>query len=212
MQWVSASYSPTAASTSADPARIRHRPAKLSAEGCCILTEINNRKHINQYLKTLVSKKANHPTRRRNRFVNDAAVETDGEGGDIISMPSSPEVVEVPATPRTKPFYFGLSLTSPSQPQSLPSKPPRKAKVPFSIKPALKKTHVKSVSFHIKPSIIHPINTFASSVAYAIDPSSNPLAQVKCDLCSLCLNGPHQLHRHRDSKKCRCRVKENIAK
>ncbi len=76
--------------------------------------------------------------------------------------------VEAPATPRTKPFRFGLSLASPSQPQSLRSKPPlplRKTKAPLNIKPAIKETQAKAVSFHIKPSIIQPVNTLASSVA-----------------------------------------------
>ncbi len=81
-----------------DPPRVNYyRPTKPSADGRRILAEIQQRRQTNKNLKPLVAAsapapKGNHPHRRTNRFIYDTAVESDGQGGDVPSVPSSPEV------------------------------------------------------------------------------------------------------------------------
>lgn len=158
-------------------------------------------------------------SRPHNPFIDYTAVESDGCGGDVSSAASSPGVTEVPCTPN-KGFqlYF---LTAATAVKASTRKPPR---IPLRHKPAntlsvtkfiVNQTHslVKVIGLDIRPSI----KSVNSSVSLNINPVEKSVGTsivqpvvkpTDCDVCGLTVNGPRQLLRHRNTKKCIIRSKQ----
>lgn len=138
------------------------------------------------------------PVRRRNPFIDDSAVESDGDGGDISSTASTPLA---PSPIRAPPV---LALRS--KPLKSIKKTTVKVKVINLISPAV----TLGPSFEIKPS--HSVNrsglTIINGPSFVINPKSKAIVSVEtCDKCGTKVNGPKQLQIHRDSKICKKRAK-----
>lgn len=213
------------------------RPPALSAESRAILHRINERKRLDKHLRSLVVKSAipipaqRSRSRKRNPFIDDTAVESDGDGGDVSSTPSSPaspDIEEVPCTPR-KGFRLYFPTAAPVLQKPSASKPPlpRLRSKPYRFptpqksifRPAKSFVHIHR--FEIKSTLKPSVNSFVTSANVDIKPAVKPVvttavtAVVKptdCDLCGQTVNGPSQLLRHRGTKRCLRRSKNSISK
>lgn len=204
------------------------RPPVLSAESRAILFRIKERKRIDKNLRSLV--KAHTPalpppprSRKRNPFIDDVAIESDGDGGDVSSTPSSPDtpdIVEVPCTPKQG-FRLWFPTAAPKKPASKPPLPHLRSKplrfpVPKKsiVKPAKSFVHIHR--FGIKSTTTTSINSIVTSSNVDIKPAvtvvPKPLVKPSnCDLCGITVTGPQQLQRHRGTKKCLRRSKNSTS-
>lgn len=159
--------------------------------------------------------------RRKSIFVDDAAVESDGQGGDITSRESSPDISSsayvAPARLRAKNLesrsreHFVLST---KQPYHIPRKP-----LPISKQQALLPKFrsipppplqgplpVPKPSPFLSPSTAalsdHParvVTRFLRTPIYKHRRSCS----VTCDLCGLKLSSVYQLNNHRGKRRCK---------
>ena len=120
--------------------------------------------------------------RPTNPLIDDSAIESDGEGGDISSCPTSPDTLPPPSPPQPSPpqrrplIQPRINLSIPRRPiQPPPVKPPQ--------------FRFRSIP---RPPTPIPINKVIKKTG----------PQHKCDLCALPLY-PGQLPKHRGGKRCK---------
>ena len=121
------------------------------------------------------------------RFIDDAAVESDGEGGDVPSAATTPDVEFIDEAPAVK---WDPKLPHPAFARLLQPAPKPAAKLapPFR-----------------KPTagLFKPRYWVGTEYLRAKNQIAKPLViRRRCDLCQLVVSGPKQLTQHRGGKKC----------
>lgn len=83
-----------------DPSdRIKYENPKLSSDARKVLATTKQCKTATARLRSISAKsKGTKPSRRSHPLVDDAAVDSDEKGGDIMSTDSTPVLKEVPST------------------------------------------------------------------------------------------------------------------
>lgn len=113
--------------------------------------------------------------RRKKPLIDDSAIESDGEGGDINSVDTTPEQ-------NKKKLYFWEALPSILR---RPPTPPPAIRTPAVIN-------------RDSPVPVIDINSPSASQV-----TTAPKSKTVCDLCDTVVSGPELLKKHCNSKKCR---------
>ena len=157
--------------------------------------------------------------RPKNPFIDDSAIESDGEGGNIESTPSSPDTSPRPARVEPKIQVFdrtsvirGPTLRIVPKGTVLPSKPflppfPKRSlvvtKIPVFPRPNPIVKPVRRTKKICLRSILPPADRILKPARKSVVAQ---VQKISCDLCGSTLSGPKQLAQHRGGKKCKNRL------
>ena len=131
------------------------------------------------------------PTRLKSRFIDDSAIESDGEGGDISSTATTPD----PTAERSEAKVLGVVC------HTIHKKPPTLFKAPsirsIPYPAALVSNYIPT------PERPVPVERFLVTPPPQKAPAPTP---VNCDLCGFQLQSILQLKSHRNTNRCKRRV------
>lgn len=158
-------------------ARVKWTKPKLSIEGQELLAWINRRRRTTERLRELAAKSQTVQVCRRNHpLIDDSAIESDSEGGDIASRASTPDLEEVPCTPRIKRVWFNTKDPSIPRPKAKANtsasvfQPTKVTSLKIRSRPIQKKSAKSSIVKFSGISIKPASRTFARTEGWEIVP------------------------------------------